>query len=256
MKKFTLIELLVVVAIIGILASILMPSLTKAREKAYMAVCLSNVKQIGTAAIVYGGDYDSSLPVYKADTNPKHGNWGKDDAALENALADYTDATVAPGSNLLPTGLGIYRCPPAPVTFNESTSRYVWQGAGNSGFRTNTYEGLYYHYQASPVNTSRGNPFGEVLMQTSFQYPSQMPVQWCSRRQAPAWTELDSSGWNNTLAGASWHSRNDYAPRPAVFMDGHSSVLRSSDYTRHGGQAVMQSGNYYLRDLLNHRIEE
>ena len=47
MKKFTLIELLVVVAIIGILASILMPSLSRAREAGKRAVCINNQRQIG-----------------------------------------------------------------------------------------------------------------------------------------------------------------------------------------------------------------
>ena len=53
MKKFTLIELLVVVSIIGILVSLLLPSLSKAREKAHQAVCLSNQKQIATATVSY-----------------------------------------------------------------------------------------------------------------------------------------------------------------------------------------------------------
>lgn len=53
MKKFTLIELLVVVAIIGILASMLLPSLSRAREVTKRAVCMSNQKQIGMLFINY-----------------------------------------------------------------------------------------------------------------------------------------------------------------------------------------------------------
>ena len=60
-REFTLIELLVVVAIIGILASILMPSLQSAREKAKRAVCKSNMKQCGIATTMYGDDNDSHL---------------------------------------------------------------------------------------------------------------------------------------------------------------------------------------------------
>src|SRR5262249_47051490 len=58
---FTLIELLVVIAIIAILAAILFPVFAQAREKARAISCMSNVKQIGTAAIMYCQDYDEVL---------------------------------------------------------------------------------------------------------------------------------------------------------------------------------------------------
>ena len=60
-KAFTLIELLVVVAIIGILASILMPSLAAAREKAKTSVCLGQLKQLGTSFIMYADSNDENF---------------------------------------------------------------------------------------------------------------------------------------------------------------------------------------------------
>src|SRR5437763_14539096 len=59
---FTLIELLVVIAIIAIIAAILFPVFARAREKARQATCLSNLKQLGAAVMMYMSDYDEAFP--------------------------------------------------------------------------------------------------------------------------------------------------------------------------------------------------
>ena len=56
-QAFTLIELLVVIAIIAILAAMLLPALNKAKQKAKQASCMSNMKQVGVALVMYVGDY-------------------------------------------------------------------------------------------------------------------------------------------------------------------------------------------------------
>src|ERR1700677_4187131 len=59
---FTLIELMVVVAIIGILAALIAPTLSRAKGKAYQTKCLNNLKQLGVAIQMYAEEHGDQLP--------------------------------------------------------------------------------------------------------------------------------------------------------------------------------------------------
>jgi prepilin-type N-terminal cleavage/methylation domain-containing protein len=67
---FTLVELLVVIAIIGILASLLLPTLTRAREQARRKVCMTNLREIGKGCVMYMGDFADFYPSVRQQGTP------------------------------------------------------------------------------------------------------------------------------------------------------------------------------------------
>ena len=96
-RGFTLVELLVVIGIIALLISILLPTLSRARESAKSLVCLSNLRQIGTGLNLYANDFKQTLPYgyWNGGTVPGGGYDGVRADEWSNLLLSHLDDTAA-----------------------------------------------------------------------------------------------------------------------------------------------------------------
>ena len=176
---FTLVELLVVVGLIAVLVSLLMPALARARSAANAAVCLSNLRQMGTAWQIYVAENRGRLPDYvqSTPTNPS--------IAWQSYWLGILDHYNVRGNALL--------CPSAsdPIPFNYLTkgygnSAYAWSGKYQSNgsvarLSATTYRNSSYGYNrnlTSPTPAGGGGfgRDGRATQLTAVRPASNVPV--------------------------------------------------------------------------------
>lgn len=235
-QAFTLIELLVVIAVIGLLAALFMPAVSGAFERAKIMKCQSNLRQIGMAMTAYADMSNQDLPKYQATTSTRHFYWGQYAVGLERALAGVLGSYQPADSNRA-TGNAVFICPASSLRWDSTITRYRARGVACDN---NTYEGLYYNYKLSSLNTTGGDSDANAVPQITklswYTSPVGMPFQFCSIRLSTDPTLIAYYGTLSVLAARSWHGEKN---RPVLFMDSHVKTLTRPEYVQHKGQTIM-----------------
>jgi prepilin-type N-terminal cleavage/methylation domain-containing protein/prepilin-type processing-associated H-X9-DG protein len=179
-RAFTLVELLVVLAVIGILASLLLPALAKAKYMAQMAICRNNLQQISVAVHVYRTDH-SAFPLYGVeDLRSEPPMWWK---RLSLPAPQFTQSTLGPSPFMMPRIGGVFAC---PLNRGQSVSMEYGVGSGQpigSTAEIRLPSIISYGYNAYGVGwESRPLGVGGRLSDLAHQFGSHLPTSEASVR--------------------------------------------------------------------------
>ena len=201
--KFTLIELLVVISIIAALASMLLPALNKARDKARTINCMNNTKQLGIAVKLYCGDYSDYAP---NGTTLSGGETYSPSKLYKNGYLKSLNTFVCPNATY-------YNYTKKFLEGGSNTSSYLWQYV--------SYGINYYYINTVEKLTNVRNPSQKVF------YADSRFEKYSARFESP-FTAIYYLAIPNSNAGSLYRNISERHQDGAnvLFTDGHSEYIK------------------------------
>jgi len=231
---FTLVELLVVIGIIAVMIGILLPTLQKARKAANSAKCLSTVRQLGIAFVMYTQQHKRSIPYYNINTADAEelGLWI---GQLRNVYSKVDSSRFCPEAtspSVFPTGVGDPRegTGTAFTAWGPSAGKYKFMGKQSGSY---AFNGWLYYYNAD--RTSRGGGgnlendyYKAPVVKRSADVPVFADSIWVDAWPQPTDTppqNLTAGGYGsgNSMMGRFCIARHGRAINVA-FADGHAAT--------------------------------
>jgi prepilin-type N-terminal cleavage/methylation domain-containing protein len=232
-RGFTLIELLVVVAIIALLISILLPSLSRARELSKRVVCRANLRGIGQSCKIYANENEEAWPVPAFDETLTGTDYSTEGVRYLTQLGETADATEAPDRTQLSdnAGLGVAMSPTRGFWMLVRTGDMVPKGfvCPSSGDQADDTEeiNLYYDFKAANrISYGYQVPFGPFDTRPSENVDARMAM---AADRSPGPVGIDGADIDQNSPQQQWRRYNSGnhggagsgEGQAVLFADGH-----------------------------------